>query len=321
MSALTPLLPQAQPSQPAPISIMVSPSSDGTPTARAALRARLEDEIRTGLEEIERGFAKVAEALRQVRELELYKTTHATFEDYCREVWGKSGRWARYRIAGLPVFHLLTDMFGGTAVPVPDAEAQIRPLAGLTPEAQAQAWAEAVAASGGQRPTQAAVERKARQERARSLVQQSKYAVVVQKMSLGTLTPERALGLVTALDQCQPSIRPAILSLGVTDPSVILEINRLGRERRESYDILVNSRALQFADETHVPVAMATAAQLRAWLDERSREHRLAGMQTGAEPVSVIVYPADAQATLRELRRVMTPEQVEMLKEAIEDGE
>lgn len=300
-------------------SIIISPSSPMPPAERASLRARLEADIQAGLDEIEHGFAKVAEALRQVRELELYKTTHATFEDYCREVWGKSGRWARYRIAGLPVFHLLTDVFGGTAVPLPDAESQIRPLVGLTPDAQAQAWADAVEASGGKRPTQAAVDRKARQERARLLVQGSKYAAVVQKMNMGTLTPEQALGLAMALDQCAPSVRPHVLALDVSDPAVILEINRLGRERRESFEIITRSKTLQFADETAIPIAMATAAQLRVWLDERSREHRHAGMQTAAEPVSIIVYPSDAQATLRELRRVMTPEQIETLREAIED--
>ena len=35
-----------------------------------------------------RGYVEAGEALRTIRDARLYRETHGTFEDYCRERWG-----------------------------------------------------------------------------------------------------------------------------------------------------------------------------------------------------------------------------------------
>src|SRR4030042_6085647 len=91
---------------------------------------------------IERGkqtFIEVGSALMSIRESRLYRATHATFEDYCRERWGWSQRNVNYQIKAAEIAAHL-----GTAVPKPEAEKHVRPLAGLEPKDQAEAWGEAV---------------------------------------------------------------------------------------------------------------------------------------------------------------------------------
>lgn len=66
--------------------------------------ADCEQRIASGI----KAFREVGQALKHVRDFRLYRATHATFEDYCRERWG----WSRQRgyqlvdvaeaIAGLP---------------------------------------------------------------------------------------------------------------------------------------------------------------------------------------------------------------------------
>lgn len=66
--------------------------------------ADCEQRIASGI----KAFRDVGQALKHVRDFRLYRATHATFEDYCRERWG----WSRQRgyqlvdaaeaIAGLP---------------------------------------------------------------------------------------------------------------------------------------------------------------------------------------------------------------------------
>ena len=87
---------------------------------------------------IERGlatFVEVGEALLAIRDKRLYRESHATFEDYCRERWGFTDRRARQLMEASEI---------GTVVPVGN-EAQARELAPLRddPEALAEAWEEA----------------------------------------------------------------------------------------------------------------------------------------------------------------------------------
>jgi len=91
---------------------------------------------------IERGkqtFIEVGGALMSIRDSRLYRATHDTFEDYCRERWGWSHRHVNRQIQAAEIAGRM-----GPMGPKPDNERQVRPLAELEPEEQAAAWDEAV---------------------------------------------------------------------------------------------------------------------------------------------------------------------------------
>jgi hypothetical protein len=79
--------------------------------------AELEGVVEQGLQT----FIEVGEALSEIRASRLYRETHETFETYCRERWGFTGRRAR---------QLMTAAEVGTIVPV-ENEAQARELGPL----------------------------------------------------------------------------------------------------------------------------------------------------------------------------------------------
>lgn len=89
---------------------------------------------------IERGlgtFVEVGQALLEIRDSRLYRESHGTFEDYCRERWGMSRSYAHRQIDAATVAAVL---------PIGN-EAQARELLPLRaePEQMAEAWGEASA--------------------------------------------------------------------------------------------------------------------------------------------------------------------------------
>lgn len=98
--------------------------------------AELEAVIEHGL----KTFVDVGNALLEVRDSRLYRKEYSTFEDYCRDRWGMSKRYANYQIEAARTIGNL-----GTIVPtLPATESQARPLTSLPPEVQAEAWQRAV---------------------------------------------------------------------------------------------------------------------------------------------------------------------------------
>lgn len=93
-----------------------------------------------------------------VRDARLYRQTHGTFEDYCKERWGMHRSRAYRFIEAAETVEALSPM-GDT---VPNNERQARPLTKLEPEAQRQAWAKAVETAPEGRITAAHVERTVR---------------------------------------------------------------------------------------------------------------------------------------------------------------
>lgn len=61
--------------------------------------AECEETIARGV----RGYVEAGEALRTIRDARLYRETHGTFEDYCRERWGWNDRRASQLIAAAEV--------------------------------------------------------------------------------------------------------------------------------------------------------------------------------------------------------------------------
>jgi len=84
-------------------------------------------------------FFEVGFALCQIKEKRLYRETHDTFEDYCRERWDISRDYAYKQIAAASVIQNVDQ-----GIQKPETERQARPLAKLPAEEQAPAWQKAV---------------------------------------------------------------------------------------------------------------------------------------------------------------------------------
>jgi hypothetical protein len=98
-----------------------------------------------------RPFYEVGAALKEIRDHKLYWEDYAMFEKYCRERWGLSRIHAHRLIEAAGVFQ--------NVLPIgnkPMHESQIRPLVGLDPDQQLEAWKLATATSAN--PTAAEVE-------------------------------------------------------------------------------------------------------------------------------------------------------------------
>lgn len=92
-------------------------------------------------EDSKKEFMKGWEALMCISEEGLYRATHATFEQYCREKWGISARYAnRLMLADAVVDNIKSDqLVSSEPAAIPENEAQARPLAALTPPQQIEA--------------------------------------------------------------------------------------------------------------------------------------------------------------------------------------
>lgn len=117
------------------------------PAARVTL-ADCEQRIERGL----RTFIDVGQALAEIRDSRLYKASHGTFEEYCRERWNFSDRRASQFIEAASVIPKIL----GTGLPAPTVESQARALAAVPEPERAEVWREAVESTGG-KPTAKAV--------------------------------------------------------------------------------------------------------------------------------------------------------------------
>ena len=112
-----------------------------------------EDEQRDRLHlerRVERAFYEAGKALRELRARRLYRSTHRTFEEYCRERFTFSRQAANYLIAGAEVFENLTT---NGCQKLPTKERQVRPLTKLESDQQCEAWQQAVDEAGGKIPS------------------------------------------------------------------------------------------------------------------------------------------------------------------------
>lgn len=82
-------------------------------------------------------FIEVGKALSEIRDSKLYKDTHQTFQEYCRDKWDMSRKQAYDYIAAKEVIDNLSPM--GDILQLPENERQARPLVNLEPEIQIEA--------------------------------------------------------------------------------------------------------------------------------------------------------------------------------------
>lgn len=119
---------------------------------------------------VERAFFEAGKALAELRDRKLYRSTHKTFEEYCKQRFGYTRITASYKIAAATVMdNLLTNglqkeeiatdelqtpkmLTNGLQI-LPNNERQVRPLASLEPEVQREAWQKAVEEAGGKVPS------------------------------------------------------------------------------------------------------------------------------------------------------------------------
>jgi hypothetical protein len=120
--------------------------------------------------DIESGLIKMANALIKIRDKKLYRAQYGTFEAYCKARWDiKKSHAYRLLNAAEIVQNLQSvgqsppmgdnvppDEKDVVTTPEPTHERQLRPLAGLSPEQQREAWA--IATANNPKPTDAEVE-------------------------------------------------------------------------------------------------------------------------------------------------------------------
>jgi hypothetical protein len=99
-------------------------------------------------------FVQVGFALATIKENDLFREQYGSFEQYCREKWQYSERYANHLISAAQVFRHLS---ANCSEHKPCHEAQVRPLTGLTPEQAQAAWELAVKTAAGRRITARAV--------------------------------------------------------------------------------------------------------------------------------------------------------------------
>lgn len=129
-----------------------------------------EQRLRLHLErKVERAFYEAGKALMELRDKLLFRNTHKTFEEYCRDRFGFERRHPKRLIDAAIVVDNLSQMCpiwtqnetelttellcpNGTQI-LPTNECQVRPLTKLEPEQQQQAWQQAVEVAGGKVPS------------------------------------------------------------------------------------------------------------------------------------------------------------------------
>jgi len=101
---------------------------------------------------VERAFHESGKALTGLRSRRLYRSTHKTFEEYCRDRFGFTRAAAYYLISAAEVMDNLISECQQIVDILPTKENQCRPLTKLESEEQAQVWRQAVEQVGGKVP-------------------------------------------------------------------------------------------------------------------------------------------------------------------------
>ncbi|AFZ38304.1 hypothetical protein Sta7437_4876 (plasmid) [Stanieria cyanosphaera PCC 7437] len=103
--------------------------------------------------QVERSFYVAGKALQQLRDRRLYRSTHSTFEDYCRERFGYSRRHPYLLIDAAIVVDNLSQKCDPLDHILPTSERQVRPLSKLDRYQQVEVWQQAVEEAGGVVPS------------------------------------------------------------------------------------------------------------------------------------------------------------------------
>ncbi|MBN3906654.1 MAG: hypothetical protein HWQ35_08860 [Nostoc sp. NMS1] len=107
--------------------------------------------------QVERAFLSAGQALMELRDRRLYRSTHQTFEEYCRDRFNYSRDAAYLKISATVVYGNLQKFLptNGRQIPMPTIGRQLRFLAKaeLEPAVQADVWQQAVEQAGNKIPS------------------------------------------------------------------------------------------------------------------------------------------------------------------------
>ena len=172
-------------------------------------RAELENCVQV----VKRGlgsFLEAGEALQRIKSKQLYRQSHPTFEAFAAAEFNLTGRRLAQLIESFEI--VKTMKLVSPSLPTPAMEAAVRPLAGLTPAVQVEAFQEAVEAAGGESPSP----RQVREAAARRKPAPKKAARPVRFRVPGAIvevTPNKAFGgVVEALEAALHQARQAAVS-------------------------------------------------------------------------------------------------------------
>ena len=124
---------------------------------------------------VERAFYEAGTALRQLRDGRFYRSTHKTFEAYCRDRFGFTRRRPYQLIDAANVMENLCT--NGTQI-LPSSERQIRDLIELDPKEQCKVWQQAVEQADGKVPTGRIVKGIVEQLKEKPLVKASDFCQI-----------------------------------------------------------------------------------------------------------------------------------------------
>ncbi|MHC5778780.1 hypothetical protein [Nostoc sp.] len=114
---------------------------------------------------VERAVFEAGKALAELRDRRLYRSTHSTFEEYCKDRFSYTHRHVNYLIAGSLIVDNIKmgtnssqnesqdEMGTNSSQILPTSEVQVRPLAKLEPQQQPEAWQQAVEQAEGKVPS------------------------------------------------------------------------------------------------------------------------------------------------------------------------
>ena len=133
-----------------------------------------EERDRDSLErKVERAFYEAGMALKELRDRRLYRSTHKTFEEYCRERFGYGRDAAYLKIVAAEVYDNLNEILPTICrqIPLPTNENQLRYIAKarLKPEMQLEVWQQAVELAKGKVPSGRIVKNVVRQIKAKPI--------------------------------------------------------------------------------------------------------------------------------------------------------
>ncbi|OWY65658.1 hypothetical protein B7486_40730 [cyanobacterium TDX16] len=131
---------------------------------------------------VERVFYQAGKALSELRERRLYRSTHKTFEAYCRDRFNYSRDAAYLKISAAEVYDNIRKFLPtiGRQIPMPTTERQLRDIAkaGIEPEVQVSAWVQSVDEAGGKVPSGRIVKGIVEQLKEKPLVSAKDYCQV-----------------------------------------------------------------------------------------------------------------------------------------------
>lgn len=113
-----------------------------------------EEQERHRLElKVERAFTEAGIALRELRDKRLYRSTHSTFEAYCRDRFGFQRRHCYRLIEAAEVVDNLQEFCVQFGHILPAKESICRSLTSFPPDGQRKAWQQILEETGGRQPT------------------------------------------------------------------------------------------------------------------------------------------------------------------------